>query len=290
MRMSGRRAQALPLMAAVLAAGLLAGCGGGSEALHNQQAGSGPVSVDPTPTPAPTAPAIAAFADAANKASCSESKNRLYIIDGKQVFWDHAGQCADAAYEQVLYGLTPQSQLCSHGDSIAGPRTACMDESLRPLFDTMLQNLDAAGLGIAGAHTVEGVSLKVPYGTAVAFKTVDATNMSLIHEARNVVVKDAAAWAKLWAEHAGADKPLPAVDFSTSMVVGVFLGYTGNACYTGAITGVTRNEVGIAVQHTDTVPAAGVVCAMYVPSPGSLVVIERSDLPVEFTTKVVPNH
>jgi hypothetical protein len=224
----------------------------------------------------------------AHAASCAENRNRLFIIDGKQVFWDRAGNCPDLSYEQALYGATPQDLLCSHADSIAGPQTACKDESARALFDTIVENAALDDLGIGFAHTVERVSLLAPGGSAAAFTALDATNRSNIHAPRTVVIKDAGAWASLWAEHAGAGAALPAVDFTTSMVVGVFLGDRPNGCYTTAISGVTRGAAGIAVQHTDAVPGMGVMCAMFVTSPGALAVIDRSDLPVDFVAKIVP--
>jgi hypothetical protein len=285
---------------ALLVGALLSACGGGSADMHNQQAGSGPVSASPAPVPAPVptptqipapaGPGIAAFADMARKASCTDFKNRLFLIDGKQVFWDRAGNCPDMGYEQVLYDVTSLVAQCSRADSIAGPQTSCRDESARPLFDTILQNVDKDDLGLGFSHTVERVSLLAADGTDVDFKVLEASNLSGIHQPRNVVVKDANAWASLWAEHAGASKPLPAVDFSTSMVVGVFLGDRPSGCYGTSITKVTRGADGIAVQHTDTVPGMGVLCAMYVPSPAALAVIGRSELPVEFTTKIAPNR
>src|SRR5881398_1406933 len=106
MRISG-----VLLASALLAGAGLSGCGGVAD-IHNQQAGSGPVSADPTPVPTPTpvpgGQVITAFVDRAHKASCAENRNRLFLIDGKQVFWDHAGNCPDMSYEQVLYGATPQ--------------------------------------------------------------------------------------------------------------------------------------------------------------------------------------
>jgi hypothetical protein len=99
-----------------------------------------------------------------------------------------------------------------------------------------------------------------------------------------VVVRDAAAWERLWAYHA-PNEPVPAIDFGTTMVVGVFMGYT-NPCYSTSITGVRREADRITVQKVDRHPPTGVMCAMLVTSPAHLVAIERSDLPVEFATEV----
>jgi hypothetical protein len=409
MRILGCARFALPLVGALLAAGL-AGCGGGgSAAAPDRQATQG-VAVG---EPAPTALALGDFKNLAREGICSETRNRLFVIDGTLVLWDHAGNCADASYEQVLYGAKPDTVLCSHGDSIAGARTSCKDEKSRPLFETIVKNLDKADLGLGGTHKVErvdflpkagtqlpfervakdsfsGVSQKknlvikdqaawaglwaehsagrtpapelpkidfsqkmlvgvflgdtgscrtiaiprvvagatsvkveveerslqtfevcpavvtqpmqvvaidrtdapiefVPSsGTALRFTTLSQTSLSRVEEARTVVVKDAAAWALLWQYHA-PDLPVPPVDFTTSMVVGVFMGYT-NPCYSTSIAAITRGADKITVQKVDRQPPAGVMCAMVVTSPAHLVAIERSDLPVEFTTEVVKEN
>lgn len=156
--MFGRAGPAVPWMGALLAGtclagALLAACGAFA-GVHKGQAG----------------PAIADFADLAGKASCADKHNRLFIIDGKQVFWDRAGSCADMSYDQVLYGATPQDALCSHADSIAGPVTMCKDESTRALFDTIVRNSDSEDLGIGAAHRVARVDrseLPVEFTTKV---------------------------------------------------------------------------------------------------------------------------
>jgi hypothetical protein len=121
--------------------------------------------------------------------------------------------------------------------------------------------------------------------TGIPFQTADATSMSGIHAARTVVVKDALTWAGLWSEHAPG-RALPAVDFTADMVVGVFMGSGANSCYTTAIDGVARTADKIIVHELRSVPGPDILCAMYVTTPAHLVVIPRSDLPVEFATEV----
>jgi hypothetical protein len=396
----------MPPLGAVIAGALLSACGGGGST-HDQQATPGIAIGEPPPVALATAP----FIVMARTSSCNETRNRLFVIDGKQVFWDHAGQCADASYEQVLFGSTPDARLCAHGDTIAGPRTSCQDESARALFDTIVKNADQPDLGLGSGHKVEQLTFMPPAGTTVAYETVardnlsgvtarqtlvirdqaawdklwsqhtagrtpvpaapkvdftrkmlvgvfageygnachslavarvaagatkleievdehdvttvaictpvvshpmqvvavdrtdadvavipvavtgipfetaDATSMSGIHEARTVVVKDAGTWAGLWSQHAPG-RALPAVDFTKDMVVGVFMGSGANSCYTTAIDGVSGTADRIIVHELRSVPGPDIACAMHVTTPAHLVVIPRSDLPVEFATEV----
>ncbi len=89
---------------------------------------------------------------------CADIHNRLFLIDDQLVFWDIAGNCADASYSQILFGSTPDEILCRLNDSIAGPMKSCDDESYQEMFDTITANLDQPDLGLGEAHTVEAVS------------------------------------------------------------------------------------------------------------------------------------
>jgi hypothetical protein len=154
MTIFGRILYATPL-AGIL---LLAACGGGGSstpAMTSVQAGTQGVAVG---EPSPNAKLdTTAFVTAARNEPCAATKNRLFVIDQKYVFWDRAGKCADNAYAQTLYGATVDKQLCSQSDSIMGPRSSCADESARSLFDTLVKNHEAAGLGLGSGHVIEEV-------------------------------------------------------------------------------------------------------------------------------------
>ena len=94
----------------------------------------------------------------ARKGICAERRNRLFLIDGKTVLWDRAGNCADNAYEQTWFGSSPDQVICRVHDSIAGPRKTC-DPSRAAEFDTILENLDAPDLGLGTEHRVETIPL-----------------------------------------------------------------------------------------------------------------------------------
>jgi hypothetical protein len=126
----------------------------------------------------------------------------------------------------------------------------------------------------------------------VAAAALDKTALSGVRASRNAVIKDAETFSAMWAQHAMRDadgniRPLPQVDFSKQMVIGVFGGQLPNGCYSTGIAGIVTDGATISVRRTDTVPDKNAVCATNQPSPAQLVAVERSNLPVEFFTEQV---
>lgn len=270
---------------ALACAWLMVSCGGGVEtpAMHDQQASPGVVVGEPAPGTTPVSTEL--FARAARAEACAGLRNRLFLIDGKRVFWDRAGNCADNSYAQRLYGATPDALLCSAADSIAGPRVACSDESARVMFDTIRANLDRADLGLGRDHKVEPLAV-VPAGPGqLVLRELERSTRSLVTQPRNVVVRDAAAFTALWAEHSAERIAAPQVDFSRSMVIAVFTGTRPNGCYSTEITGVFRADGKLTVQRTDWEPGSGAICTMALVNPAHMVVVEHSDDAVEFSAQ-----
>lgn len=252
----------------------LASCGGGGAA-HDQQAGQGVAVGEPNGV------AVSAdFIAKAQEAICAEQRNRLFVIDKRMVFWDRAGNCPDNAYSRSLFGATPQVLLCSVSDSVAGPRSACTDESSRALFNIILGNLDKSDLGLGSGHQVEPLIVPAKAGSAVSFNSLDQTTRSGIGQAQEVTIRDADSFLALWSAHSKA--PLPSVDFSRSMVLGVFMGLQPNGCYSTNIDSVVRAGDKLRVQHTDAAPGPNVLCTLAMTSPAQLIIVDRSELPVEF--------
>jgi hypothetical protein len=160
-----------------------------------------------------------------------------------------------------------------------------VDERELQTFDVCPAVLTQAMQVVAIERSDIPVEFVAASANEVPFKTISQTSQSKVEEARTVVVKDADAWALLWRYHA-PDQPVPQVEFSTTMVDGVFMGYT-NPCYSTSIAKITRDAGKLTVQKVDRHPPPGVMCAMVVTSPAHLVAIERSDLPVEFATEVL---
>ena len=113
----------------------------------------------PPATEPPASVDLESFRTMARTSGCADSRNRLYLIDEKLVFWDRAGSCADAAYAQALFGGAVDNQLCSFHDSIAGPMRGCRDSRFGPMFDTIIANVDKPDLGLGPAHKVRAIPL-----------------------------------------------------------------------------------------------------------------------------------
>jgi len=97
-------------------------------------------------------------------------------------------------------------------------------------------------------------------------RTIDKGAESNVDDAKTVVVRDAAAWKKLWQGHA-PDRALPAVDFSHEMVVAVFMGSRTTAGYDVTIQG-TREEGGaLVVAYRETAPARDAMTAQILTAP-----------------------
>ncbi|HWJ94968.1 MAG TPA: hypothetical protein VNT33_09615, partial [Telluria sp.] len=129
---------------------------------------------------------------------------------------------------------------------------------------------------------VDFVTIKT---TSVPSMSLDYNKNSGVHIARDVVVRDQAAFAALWAEHAGSEAKAPEVDFTKWMVIGVFIG-PGDGCSSTSISSISRDDKQITVRHVDTVPGPTVLCTKQVTTPGQLVAVEASSLPVTFVKEV----
>jgi hypothetical protein len=123
----------------------------------------------------------------------------------------------------------------------------------------------------APAPTVHGPMLR----------TIDKGAESNIDDAKTVVVRDAAAWQKLWHGHA-PNRALPAVDFSKEMVVAVFLGSRTTSGYDVAIQG-TRDEGGaLVVLYRETAPARDAMTAQVLTAPYHVAVVPARSGDVRF--------
>jgi hypothetical protein len=125
----------------------------------------------------------------------------------------------------------------------------------------------------------------VTVATAVVLQTLAFTNVaqgtsSQIDEPRKVIIRSAEEFQALWKTHSTA--PLPKVDFSKSIVVGVFLGMRPTAGYSVAIQAVGRTEGGAIVEYREGLPDKSKMVAQMLTSPFHLVSIPSDVKTVEF--------
>jgi hypothetical protein len=105
-------------------------------------------------------------------------------------------------------------------------------------------------------------------------RSIDKGAMSEVSTARQVEVSNRDAWAALWREHA-PNRPLPEVDFSREIVVGVFLGTRPTAGFAVEIVGYREDEGRLVVQYRETAPSRGAITAQMLTSPYHLVAVPK---------------
>ena len=117
--------------------------------------------------------------------------------------------------------------------------------------------------------------------TPPAIRTVGKGAMSAIDEPRRVTVRSAADWGALWKEN-GANAPLPAVDFSREMVVGVFLGSRPTAGYGVEIVRAVGNSGALIVEYVEAAPSRDTLTAQILTAPYHLAAMPKHDGEVTF--------
>ena len=105
-------------------------------------------------------------------------------------------------------------------------------------------------------------------------RTIEKGDQSNVEDAKRVLVRTDAEWAKLWQQHA-PDRPRPVVDLSKEMVVGVFMGSRPNAGFSTAIVSATEGGGALMVRYTETKPSAGAISAQVLTFPFHIVAIPK---------------
>ena len=108
--------------------------------------------------------------------------------------------------------------------------------------------------------------------TVPAMKTIDKGDHSNMDDARQAAVKTAAAWKQLWQQHS-PDRPLPAVDFTKEMVVGVFTGSRPTAGYSVEIVSAIEASGTLVVRYKEATPGRGTMTAQVITSPYHMVAV-----------------
>ena len=115
----------------------------------------------------------------------------------------------------------------------------------------------------------------------IPFKVLDSGGQSGIEQRREVVVRTPDEWNALLAEHGSARK-LPDVDFSTSTVIGVFLGTRPTGGYSVEIVRVEREAGGLVVSYRERKPGPDVMATQVLTMPYQLVTVDRVSGSVRF--------
>ena len=110
---------------------------------------------------------------------------------------------------------------------------------------------------------------------------VDEGSHSSIEDKREIVVRSLDEWTALWNAHAPG-RPRAAVDFTNSMVVGVFLGTRPTGGHAVAITRIAREGDALIVTYHERKPASSDIVTQMLTAPYVLVATERFNGPIRF--------
>jgi hypothetical protein len=121
---------------------------------------------------------------------------------------------------------------------------------------------------------------QVPDGTS-ALQPVAKGNMSGVQTLRQVTVRTAAEWQKLWKEHS-PDERAPEVDFDSKMIVAIFLGSKPSEGYQVEIVNVRPEGKELVVEYTQKQPGRGMMTAQILTEPYHLVAVAKHPGPVRF--------
>ncbi|RSZ57193.1 hypothetical protein HF313_10080 [Massilia atriviolacea] len=226
------------------------------------------------------------FIERARENECAEYVNRLYVIDGKYVTSETYGRCFGRARRNTLYAATSTAVLCSDYPTFAEKASDCADPSAFPLFFSMF---GWSGERFSGQR--QEVFFLPKDGSRMALEPLTKDTMSGIQAPRQQVIRDAATFAVVWAEHnAGrpAPAPLPTVRFDNEMVLALF-GGAGGGCRSVGLRSV-RVSGGklVAAYAQGDFSARGTACPAIANAPMEMVVLDRQDAPVVFEA-VVPD-
>jgi len=143
----------------------------------------------------------------------------------------------------------------------------------------MMKPLLLAMLALLGA----ACSLPPEEELPVPFTTIAMGERSGILRPKNVVVRTADEWARLWKLHdAGDAGRRPSIDFSRDMVIAVFRGQRPTAGYGVRIMDVRQTPDELQVHVRERRPDTRTVLAQVLTCPYVMIRLPKKDLPVRF--------
>ena len=147
----------------------------------------------------------------------------------------------------------------------------------------MNSRLKALACGVVVAAGLSA-SCKSPAQPSEAVTTVaEAVETSSdIRTETTYVIRDAQTLRQVWQQLFHGRREVPAIDFTTQMVVIVALGEKPTAGYGAKITGFSRNGGGIVVHVTAFAPGAGCATATVLTYPVAVARLRSHDGPVRF--------
>lgn len=141
---------------------------------------------------------------------------------------------------------------------------------------------------VSAAEVSAATVLGNPQGQLVRFSSIARGTQTGIRRPLQVVIRSASEWASLWHRHTVITippPPVPEIDFSHEMVIGVLTGERRSGGYDVKILEVWRQTDHLLVLYRETTPPTGTLTTEALTHPHHLIRTERSDLNVIFETQ-----
>lgn len=122
--------------------------------------------------------------------------------------------------------------------------------------------------------------------SSLALTTLAKSDACGFESANHAVVRNQAEWAALWKAHA-PERPAPDVDFSKSMVLGVFLGSRPTSGYSVEILRVLAGPE-TKVEYAERQPDPQTMTAQILTAPCHIVAVAKQDGAVKFERVEAP--
>jgi hypothetical protein len=124
------------------------------------------------------------------------------------------------------------------------------------------------------------ILLGVAFAQTIAFSTVASGRSSQIDEPREVVIRTHQEWLAFWKTH--STQPAPDIDFSKSMIAGIFIGMRPTGGYGVGIVAVRRSGATAVVEYVSSIPDKNQIVIQMLSSPFHLIAIPAGIGKVEF--------
>lgn len=127
--------------------------------------------------------------------------------------------------------------------------------------------------------------IEVGRASSIAFVTLaQGAQSGIVHPAQRVI-KTPREWVALWqqhiAQHLSQPSP-PPVEFSSEMIVGIFLGQRPTGGYAVEISRIVQEGQAVKVYYQETAPPPGTFVTQALTQPFHIVKLKRLELPLFF--------
>lgn len=126
-------------------------------------------------------------------------------------------------------------------------------------------------------------------GSNIPFKNLEKSAYSGINQPFETVIQSPTAWTELWGKihyNPLSVKQPPEVDLTEKMVIGVGIGDKASGGYSVEIQDITVEDNKLSVNYVERQPGTECGTTTVITQPYHLVVVERSNLPIEFNRQV----